>query len=62
MPVDPCPIANLEVRELAVVWRPVEGVELPGLESADDDWLVDRDAGESKAAVCSSGKAVGEEP
>lgn len=59
--VNPRPIANLKVCELAVVRWPVEGVELPGLESADDDWLVDRDSGESKAAVDSSGKTVGKQ-
>jgi len=62
MPVNARPVANLKMRELAVVRGPVEGVELPGLESADDGWLVDRDAGERKAAVGPSGKTVGEDP
>ena len=62
MPVDPRPIANLKVRELAIVRRPAEGVELSRFECADDCWLVDRDAGERKAAVGPSGKTVGKKP
>lgn len=62
MPVNPRPIADLKVRELAVVRRPTKGVKFSGFERTDDVWLVDWDAGEGKAAVGSSGKAVGEKP
>lgn len=61
VPINPRPIANLIMRERAVVRGAVEWVELSGFERADDGGLVDRDAGESEAAVGSAGKSVREE-
>lgn len=58
--VNPRPIANFIVREWAVVRGPVEGVELSGLERADDGGLVGRNAGEGKTAVGPAGKSVGQ--
>lgn len=62
LPVNPRPIANLEVVEFAVVRRPPKGVELAGFERTDDGWLGDGNVGESKATVGSLGQPVGKQP
>lgn len=57
--VNTSPVTDFPMRFYAVVWRPTVGVEFPGLESSNDDLLLDGNSGVHQTAVCPYGKTIG---